>query len=123
MTSRAILRRLLALEAEVRSCEPPPNSPLGMWLIAYHLGRWRPHESVSEAAARALGYANSMQFQNGLRMDHDDLEARYQLAISKMLASGQSGKSPGDDISTALYNLVDAAERGGMPLPPLGTSE
>jgi hypothetical protein len=117
MTSRTILRRLLALEAEIRSCEPPPNSPLGMWLIAYYVGLWQPHESISEAAARALGYDTAMHFQNALHSGHDDLDVRYQSAISKMLEGQQMGGAPDEELSAMLSRLVEVAERGGMPLP------
>jgi hypothetical protein len=91
----------------------PPPPPLAPYLIAFHVGEWKPHESPAEAYHRALGV-----FHFG-SLDIDALNERHMAALRLMFADRgvDLDSEPWEQIDSMLGRLVDEAAKAGMRLP------
>ena len=95
MARLSLQRRIEALEAQfVSGGAPPPMHPVARLLdvlVAHHLGRACPSDSIAEAMARGLGYSGSQDFRSALMARSDaaaaaDLNARWRDAMGRLFA-------------------------------------
>jgi hypothetical protein len=113
-------KRLAAAEAQLVRPEfkPMPQPSVGMYLCAFHVGKWEADESVLDAYHRALDIT-AVQFHRMLRDDFSALKEKHVDAVYKMMTDR------GVDLTTCSeaekevlwLTLVEEARKGGMRLP------
>ena len=111
---------LAAAEAQLVRPEfkPMPQPSVGMYLCAFHVGKWEADESVVDAYHRALDIT-AVQFHRMLRADFSALKEKHADAVYKMMTDR------GIDLTTCSeaekevlwLTLVEEARKGGMRLP------
>jgi len=111
---------LAAAEAQLLRPEfkPMPQPSVGMYLCAFHVGKWEADESVVDAYHRALDIT-AVQFHRMLRADFSALKEKHADAVYKMMTDR------GVDLTTCSeaekevlwLTLVEEARKGGMRLP------
>ncbi len=111
---------LAAAEAQLVRPEfkPMPQPSVGMYLCAFHVGKWEADESVVDAYHRALDIT-AVQFHRMLRADFSALKEKHADAVYKMMTDR------GVDLTTCSeaekevlwLTLVEEARKGGMRLP------
>ncbi len=111
---------LAAAEAQLLRPEfkPMPQPSVGMYLCAFHVGKWEADESVVDAYHRALDIT-AVQFHRMLRADFSALKEKHADAVYKMMTDR------GIDLTTCSeaekevlwLMLVEEARKGGMRLP------
>jgi hypothetical protein len=122
MIPKEMYRRLAKLEAAFGADQSAADLLFAkFWnrLLAYHVGGWRPDEGSHESAwLRALGYETRWDFANDLYGDTGELSVRYESAMTTMFAlENVDGKTArGNVVLEALGRLIEAAEKGGLPL-------
>jgi hypothetical protein len=129
MIPEQMYRRLAKLEAAFRVDQSAADLLFAkFWnrLLAYHVGGWQPDEGSHESAwLRALGYETRQEAENEIYADRAALNARehrysvrYESAMTTMFAlENVDGKTArGNVVLEALGRLIEAAEKGGLPL-------
>jgi hypothetical protein len=98
--------------------KPMPQPSVGMYLCAYHVGRWEPDESVVDAYHRALDITTA-QFHRMLRDDFSALKEKHADAVYKMMVDrGVDLMTCSEAEKEVLWlTLVEEARNGGMRLP------
>jgi hypothetical protein len=98
--------------------KPIPAPSVGMYLCAFHVGRWEPDESVVDAYHRALDIT-AVQFHRMLRDDFSALKEKHADAIYKMMVDrGVDLMTCSEAEKDVLWlTLVEEARNGGMRLP------
>ena len=113
-------RRLAATEAQLLHPDPKPmpEPSVGMYLCAFHVGKWEADESVVDAYHRALD-VTAVQFHRMLREDFSVLKAKHTDAVYKMMVDrGVDLMTCSEAEKEALwFTLVEEARNGGMRLP------
>ncbi|HWN49811.1 MAG TPA: hypothetical protein VNO18_08295 [Xanthobacteraceae bacterium] len=113
-------KRLAAAEAQLLHPEfkPMPQPSVGMYLCAFHVGRWEPDESVVDAYHRALDIT-AVQFHRMLRDDFSALKEKHADAVYKMMVDrGVDLMTCSEAEKEMLWlTLVEEARKGGMRLP------
>jgi hypothetical protein len=98
--------------------KPMPQPSVGMYLCAFHVGRWEPDESVADAYHRALDIT-AVQFHRMLRNDFSALKEKHTDAVYKMMVDrGVDLMTCSEAEKGVLWlTLVEEARNGGMRLP------
>ena len=113
-------KRFAEAEAQLLPPEfkPMPQPSVGMYLCAFHVGRWEPDESVVDAYHRALDISAD-QFHRMLRDEFSALKEKHADAVYKMMADrGVDLMTCAEAEKEVLWlTLVEEARKGGMRLP------
>jgi len=113
-------KRLAAAEAQLVRPEfkPMPQPSVGMYLCAFHVGKWEADESVVDAYHRALDIT-AVQFHLMLRDDFSALKEKHADAVFKMMTDrGVDLMTCSEAEREVLWlTLVEEARKGGMRLP------
>ena len=113
-------KRLAAAEAQLLRPEfkPMPQPSVGMYLCAFHVGKWEADESVLDAYHRALDIT-AVQFHRMLRDDFSALKEKHADAVYKMMTDRGVDLTtcPEAEKEVLWLTLVEEARKGGMRLP------
>ena len=115
MSTRATLAEAQLLGPEFK---PMPQASVGMYLCAFHVGKWEADESVADAYHRALDVTDA-QFHRMLRDDFSALKEKHGDAVYRMMVDrGVDLMTCSEAEKDVLWlTLIDEARKGGMRLP------
>jgi len=122
MSAKANRIALAAIKAKLGTA-PESVNPWRLMtvpLIAYHLGSWHKKTkfSLMDHYARGAGWEKSGAVAHALQHDRKLFNGRHQAAVARMFGErGVELDSASDDAKAlAMFQLIDEAERAGVPL-------